>query len=43
MTENEEITKLKERLQVELRASNVLAHNKYPRTSYFEEEALEEK
>ena len=28
-------SKLKERLQVELRASNVLAHDKYPKTDYF--------
>jgi len=27
--------RLKERLQVELRASNVLAHEKYPKTDYF--------
>ena len=27
--------KLGERLQVELRASNVLAHEKYPKTDYF--------
>ena len=29
--------KLKERLQVELRASNVLAHEKYPKTAYLKQ------
>ena len=31
----QENKRLKERLQVELRASNVLAHDKYPKTDYF--------
>ncbi len=39
MSKDEEITKLKEQLQVELRASNVLTHNEYPCTDYFEKEA----
>ena len=31
----QENKRLKERLQVELRASNVLAYEKYPKTNYF--------